>query len=140
MSSLASKQLANAHAYLKYLRTDSLDWDAFADLLAPDFEQKYLPASMAPPAGKFTRTKEENVEFLKTAWETWANFQLLPPIEVIQGTDVVVIHIQSDGTPKDDSRKQYNNEYILIFRFAGEKIASLGEFVDSKYTAEYFGH
>ena len=34
---------------------------------------------------------------------------------------------------KTVSGKPYNNEYMFTFRFDGEKIASVKEFLDSKY-------
>ena len=42
----------------------------------------------------------------------------------------------SDGMSK--SGKKYNNEYMLTFHFAGEKIVYMKEFVDSKYSGSYF--
>ncbi|KAJ6481145.1 hypothetical protein C8R45DRAFT_1004635 [Mycena sanguinolenta] len=57
-------------------------------------------------------------------------------MEAIQGSDAVVFHVKSDGMSK--SGKKYNNEYILIFRFAEEKIVHMKEFPDSKYSASYF--
>jgi len=34
------------------------------------------------------------------------------------------------------SGKPYNNEYMFTFRFDGEKIASIKEFMDSKYVTQ----
>ncbi|KAJ7635337.1 hypothetical protein FB45DRAFT_911309 [Roridomyces roridus] len=62
--------------------------------------------------------------------------KLLPPLDVVQGEDVVVFHLKSEGTAK--SGKSFNNEYIFTFRFEGERILSIREFVDSGYAAEWF--
>ncbi|KAJ7512842.1 hypothetical protein B0H11DRAFT_1947642 [Mycena galericulata] len=135
MSDTHAKQLENAHAFLGNLNTSN--FDALADLLAPDFTHEYLPASLVPPAGKATRGKEELLDLFKHSWLTvFDNLMLLPPIDVIQGSDAVVFHVKSDGLSK--SGKKYNNEYMMTFRFAGEKIISMKEFVDSKYSNSYF--
>jgi hypothetical protein len=69
---------------------------------------------------------------------------------VIQGQDVIVFHVsfgdrvlffgsKVDGgfqllaNGKTASGKPYNNEFMFTFRFDGEKIASVREFMDSKY-------
>ncbi|KAJ7512830.1 hypothetical protein B0H11DRAFT_1947589 [Mycena galericulata] len=135
MSDTHAKQLENAHAFLGYLNT--LNFDAVADLLAPDFVHEYFPASLTPPAGKATRGKEELVDLFKYMWLTvFDSLTLLPPTDIIHGSDAVVFHVKSDGLSK--SGNKYNNEYVMTFRFAGEKIVSIKEFVDSKYTNSYF--
>ncbi|KAF7356103.1 SnoaL-like domain-containing protein [Mycena venus] len=135
MSAAQAKQLENAHALLSHLNT--LNFDALADLLAPDFTFEYFPASLSPPEGKAKRGKEETLELFKHAWLTVFEYiTLLKPIDVIQGSDAVVLHVKSDGMSK--SGKKYNNEYMFTFRFAGEKIVYLKEFADSKYSESYF--
>lgn len=51
-------------------------------------------------------------------------------------TELTVLQVKSDGISK--SGKKYNNEYMLTFHFAGEKIVSMKEFTDSKYSDSYF--
>ncbi|KAJ7512840.1 hypothetical protein B0H11DRAFT_1947628, partial [Mycena galericulata] len=75
----------------------------------------------------------ELLDLFKHSWLTF-----LPPTDVIHGSDAVVFHfVKTDGLSK--ARKKYN-EYMLTFRFAGEKIVSMKEFVDSKYSTSYFAH
>ncbi|KAJ6481089.1 hypothetical protein C8R45DRAFT_1100642 [Mycena sanguinolenta] len=130
------KQLANAHAFLSSL--NALDFDAFADLLSPDFTFEYcFAASMDLPGGKAKRGKQETLDLFKNAWLTVFEYITLPPpMEVIQGSDAVMFHVKSDGMSK--SGKKYDNEYVLTFRFAGETIVHVKEFPDTKYTASYF--
>ncbi|KAJ7891978.1 hypothetical protein B0H13DRAFT_2529508 [Mycena leptocephala] len=118
MSNAQTKQLENAHAFLSHL--NALKFDALADLLAPDFTHKYFPVSLSLPGGKAKRGKEEMLELFKHAW--------LMVFEYIS--------VMSDGLSK--SGKKYNNEYMLTFHFAGEKIVYMKEFADSKYSDSYF--
>ncbi|KAJ7796130.1 hypothetical protein B0H13DRAFT_2266655 [Mycena leptocephala] len=135
MSTAQTTQLENAHAFLSHLNT--LNFDALADLLAPDFTHEYFPESLTLPGGKAKRGKEEMLELFKHAWLTVFEYiTLLKPIDVIQGSDAVVFHVKSDGMSK--SGKKYNNEYMFTFRFAGEKIVYMKEFVDSKYSGTYY--
>ncbi|KAJ7354389.1 hypothetical protein DFH08DRAFT_1077114 [Mycena albidolilacea] len=135
MSDIHSKQLENAHAILKHLI--ERDWDAVSDLLSPDFKHEVLPAGTIPSTdGKEGRGKEEFLGLVRYIFMVFENITLLPPIDVIQGKDAAVLHFKSDGTSK--SGVKYNNEYITIVRFDGEKIVGLKEFVDSKHTTEFF--
>ncbi|KAJ6536814.1 hypothetical protein B0H19DRAFT_378090 [Mycena capillaripes] len=135
MSTIQAKQLGNAHAFLSHL--NALDFEAVAELLAPDFAHEYFPASLPMPAGKAKRGKEETLELFKHAWLTVFDYiTFLPPMDVIQGSDAVVFHVKSDGMSK--SGKKYTNEYMLTFHFDGEKIVYMKEFTDSKYSASYF--
>ena len=68
MSTAQTKQLENAHAFLSHL--NALNFDALADLLAPDFTHEYFPASLTLPGGKAKRGKEEMLELFKHAWLT----------------------------------------------------------------------
>ncbi|KAF7370096.1 hypothetical protein MSAN_00639600 [Mycena sanguinolenta] len=135
-TTIQAKQLANAHAFLSHLNT--LDFDGVAELLAPNFTFEYgFAASLDLPGGKAKRGKQETLELYKHAWLTVFDYiTLLPPIEVIQGSDAVVFHVKSDGMSK--SGKKYNNEYMLTFRFAGEQIVYMKEFPDTKYSNSYF--
>ncbi|KAK7024820.1 SnoaL-like domain-containing protein [Favolaschia claudopus] len=137
MSDLQAKQLDNAHAFLS--RLNDYDFDGVAELLAPDFTHEYCPSTLPAPEGKFKRNKEETVEVFKHSWlVVFEKVMFLPPIDTIQGQDAVVFHLKSDGTPKSGGKK-YSNEYMLTFRFRGEKIVYMREFVDSKYAMDYFG-
>ncbi|KAK7024845.1 hypothetical protein R3P38DRAFT_2951431 [Favolaschia claudopus] len=135
MSDTAQKQLQNAHTFLSLL--SALDFAAMAELMAPDFKHEFCPASLPAPGGKTIRNKEETLEFFKHAWEAVFEYiKFLPPMDIIQGNDAVVLHVKSDGMSK--SGLKYDNEYMLTFRFDGEKIVGLKEFADSKYVTDYF--
>ncbi|KAJ7641951.1 hypothetical protein FB45DRAFT_901410 [Roridomyces roridus] len=138
-SSTRDTQLAIAHAFLDHLtiNTSSVDWAALADLLAADFTHEYRPASLAPPANQRVRNKEEMLQLFELAWSGFERLEFLPPLDIIQGQDSIVFHVQSDGISKQEG-KHYTNEYMLTFRFRGEKIVSVKEFVDSKYSSEFF--
>ncbi|KAJ7056559.1 hypothetical protein C8F01DRAFT_1154116 [Mycena amicta] len=132
---LDAKQLANAHAFLKHV--NALEWDAFSDLLAPTFTQQYFPATLTPPEGKDTRGKEEFIALMKHSWiHVFEKMTLGEPLDVIHGFNKVTFHLKSDGLSK--AGKRYNNEYMFTFHFEGEKIVKLNEFVDSKYSAQFF--
>ncbi|KAK7024886.1 hypothetical protein R3P38DRAFT_3532851 [Favolaschia claudopus] len=137
MSTLAEKQLQNAQKFLDLLGNPPVDFDAWADLLSPDFVLEYHPATMPMPDGKATRNKAETVPFFKEAWnERFEYIKFASPIDTIQGKDAVVFHVKSYGMHK--SGKKYDNEYMFTFKFSGEKIVRMKEFADSKYTTEYF--
>jgi len=46
----------------------------------------------------------------------------------------MIFQFLADG--KTVSGRPYKNEYMFTFRFRGEKIASIKEFMDSKYVTE----
>ncbi|KAJ7133980.1 hypothetical protein C8R43DRAFT_1022124 [Mycena crocata] len=120
MSTLDAKQLENAHAFMAHLTAPN--WDAMEALLSPEFKHQ---------------GKEEYVELMKSSiFKTFERLTFTAPLDVVHGSNKVAVHIRSDGTTK--SGKQYNNEYMFTFHFEGEKITRINEFVDSKYTAEFF--
>ncbi|KAJ7143795.1 hypothetical protein C8R44DRAFT_140187 [Mycena epipterygia] len=135
MSGPNTKQLENAHAFLKYL--NALDWARLAELMSPDFKHEYFPASTIPPDGKDTRTREEFIGVLKYNLLTvFEKLTFQTPLDVIHGTNAVVFHLKSDGVSK--SGKRYNNEYMITFHFDGDKIIKFNEFVDSEYSSTFF--
>ncbi|KAF7359692.1 hypothetical protein MVEN_00693600 [Mycena venus] len=137
MSTIQTRQLENAHAFLTSLNAP--DFDALADLLSPDFThtEYCVAASLDLPGEQVKRGKQEMLDLFKHTWLTFFEYiKFLPPIEVVQGSDAVVFHVKSDGMSK--SGKKLNNEYMLIFRFAGEKIVHMKEFPDPKHSASYF--
>ncbi|KAJ6629393.1 hypothetical protein B0H10DRAFT_1986960 [Mycena sp. CBHHK59/15] len=135
MSTLNSKQLENAYAFLTHL--NALDFDALGELMAPHFTHQYFPGTINPPDGKERRGKEEFLGVLKyNLLSVFDKVTYAPPLDVIHGADAVVFHLKSDGMSK--SGKKFNNEYMITFHFEGEKMTSLREFVDSKYSALYF--
>jgi len=121
-----SNQLQNALAFLSHM--ENRDYIAMATTMSSDFTHRALPASL----GLLTRDKEQFLKRAKSFENVFErlNFQIL---EAIQGKDVVVIHMTSDGKMK--SGQQYKNEYMFIFRFEpeGERILNVKEFFDSQY-------
>ncbi|KAJ7098197.1 hypothetical protein C8R43DRAFT_1048819 [Mycena crocata] len=136
MSTLDAKQLENAHAFMAHLTAPN--WDAMEALLSPEFKHQYFPPSFQHGGeNKNVRGKEEYVELMKSSiFKTFERLTFTAPLDVVHGSNKVAVHIRSDGTTK--SGKQYNNEYMFTFHFEGEKITRINEFVDSKYTAEFF--
>ncbi|KAJ7111130.1 hypothetical protein C8R43DRAFT_159792 [Mycena crocata] len=135
MSAPNAKQLENAHAVLRHL--NALDWDALGELMSSEFEHQYFPTSMPPPQGKDTRGKAEFIDLLKVNWlQAFEKITFDAPLDVIHGLNSVVFHVKSNGLTK--SGKRYNNEYMFTFHFDGEKIIKMNEFVDSKYSVEFF--
>ncbi|KAF8205878.1 hypothetical protein K438DRAFT_1817526 [Mycena galopus ATCC 62051] len=135
MSDIHAKQLENAHAFIKHL--NALDWVHLGELLSPDFRHQYFPATVAPLDGKDDRGKEDFIGVVKYNLETFfEKVTFLPPLDVIHDSDAVVFHLKSDGI--SNSGEKYNNEYMLTFKFYGEKIVKINEFVDSKYSSTYF--
>ncbi|KAK7027709.1 hypothetical protein R3P38DRAFT_949007 [Favolaschia claudopus] len=135
-ATLESKQLQNAHAFLALMSVP--DFDGVAELLAPNFMLEFFPESLSPPGGKHALNGKETVKFFKRATDDVFEYIVyLPPLYTFQGPDAVVIHVKSEGMTK--SQRKYENEYMYTFQFSGEKIVKLGQFVDSKYYAEFFG-
>ncbi|KAF7359567.1 hypothetical protein MVEN_00680100 [Mycena venus] len=130
-----AKQLVNTHAFLNNF--SACDWDAAADLLSPEFKHQFLPSSILHADGKETRGKEEWLELMKHYFKTcFERMTVLPPMDVVQGKDVVVFHFKSDGVSKS-GKVPYKNEYIAILRFDGEKIVGMKEFMDTKCALDF---
>ncbi|KAJ7728522.1 hypothetical protein B0H16DRAFT_1588895 [Mycena metata] len=137
MSDLDAKQLENAHAFFKHL--NARDWDALGDLLASDFKHQWFPATFVAPDGKEMRSKEEFIGFMQysfTPGHVFERLHLEEPLDVVHGSNKVAFHLKSNGMSK--SGKQYSNEYMITLHFDGEKIIKTNEFIDSKYTDEFF--
>ncbi len=112
MSDIHTKQLENAHAFLKHL--NALDWVALEELMSPDFKHQYLPSTIVPPDGKDDRGREEFIGVLKYNLLTVFDgitasplsrfslispltilFQYLPPFDTIHGSNAVVFHVRA---------------------------------------------
>ncbi|KAJ7039451.1 hypothetical protein C8F04DRAFT_1255151 [Mycena alexandri] len=134
MSGLGSKQLENAHAFLKHI--NALDGRSLSDLLAPDFQHQSFPGTIVHD-GHGTRTKEGFMNLFHRFWvQVFDKVTFGEPLDVIHGSNKVTFHVKSDGITK--TGKEYHNEYMLTFHFEGEKIIKVNEFVDSKYSAAFF--
>ncbi|KAJ7111129.1 hypothetical protein C8R43DRAFT_159786 [Mycena crocata] len=133
MSTLDEKQLENAHAFMTH--STAPNWDAVAELLSPEFKHQYFPTSL--PENKDIRGKEEFILFLKSnLFAMFKHITFHPPLDVIHGSNIVAFHLRSDGVTK--SGEKCNNEFMITFHFEGEKITRMNEFVDSKYSSEFF--
>ncbi|KAJ7635338.1 hypothetical protein FB45DRAFT_1026222 [Roridomyces roridus] len=132
--SLAStQQLEIAYAFLASCST--FDADVLADSLPAQFTHEVFPATIDVTA---KRDKDKFLALLRLSGTFFERFEfVIPPLDIVQGPDVVTLHLKGNGTMQKTG-KPYNNEYMLTFRFEGEKIVSVREFVDSKYTAENF--
>ncbi|KAJ7635414.1 hypothetical protein FB45DRAFT_484618 [Roridomyces roridus] len=134
MSTLAAKQLSNAHAFLEHLGTPN--FDAAAELLAANCTHELFPGSFPFPGGQAKRNKEELLGMLRGPQSMFQRFKFLPPLDVIQGVDVIVFHVKSDHISKQG--KAFYGEYMLTFRFVGDQIVGIREFCDSQYVTSFF--
>ncbi|KAJ6629406.1 hypothetical protein B0H10DRAFT_1939799 [Mycena sp. CBHHK59/15] len=123
----SAAQLEKAQTFIKYVNV--YDYDAVAPLLSPDFVYRVLPRSL------HGTLQAEFIKLLQDlpAMITQLNFQ--PLLDVIQGHDVVVIHVYG----KLSSGGEYKNEYVFMIRFRREEICKVKEFMDSKYLSGIFG-
>jgi len=169
MSSLSVTQLQRAREFISTL--GAYNYNALADLLSDDFTHRFFPLTLNG-MGKPVRNAQEFLDHLKKVKLAIEEFNVsvkkaelllrrysnlifqLEEKDVIQGQDVVVLHVSklfflffsvsilvnglfqllADG--KTVSGRPYKNEYMFTFRFRGEKIASIKEFMDSKYVTE----
>ena len=58
-------------------------------------------------------------------------------LSVIAEGDVVVAEVKGDATTKEG--KRYDNDYCLVFRFRGDKIAELVEYADTDLEERVLG-
>jgi len=124
-------QCQNAFAFIAHL--DGGNYDALADLLTGNFTHRFLPASTGG-LGMAVRDKGQVLEFINDLPNFIQKFNFQTPEEVITAKDVVIFHTRSNG--RTVSGRPWTNEYIYIFHFEGDKISSIKEFLDSKFTTE----
>jgi ketosteroid isomerase-like protein len=127
-----STQLQNALAFITHM--DNRDYPAMAATMSPKFTHRFLPVSLGG-FGMPVRSKEQFLQHVKDLESVFEQFNFQPPLEVIEGKDVVILHLTTDGKTK--TGKPYTNEYMFTFRFEpdskGKQIISVKEFMDSQY-------
>jgi len=126
---MPSIQRQNTLAFLACM--NARDYHGLGNLVSENFTHTLLPASLGTPV----RNKQQFLDFAKELEAIIERFNFQPPKEIIEAKDIVVVHLTSDG--KTTAGKPYNNEYMIIVRFEGEKISSIKEFIDSKYTSPF---
>ncbi|TFK31390.1 hypothetical protein BDQ12DRAFT_694233 [Crucibulum laeve] len=111
---------------------DSRDYDSMSKIVADHFTIEFLPASLGG-FGVPVRNKDQLTAFLIQLQGTIASYKIKLG-EVIETKDIIVAHYKSHGELVHGG--PYTNEYIGIFRFEEGKIASISEFMDSKYVSQ----
>jgi ketosteroid isomerase-like protein len=147
-ASLAA-QKATAQAFIDGFH--AWDIDAILSYRTPDCLQEVRPKSITKPA----KNNTEYAAYFAKIKPLFQNFTVIPSLpkhtkrQLTQQQVTVfdeihdaeagmsVIHASSDAMT---SVGPYSNEYSLFFHFTkdGKKIKKIDEFVDSKYTAEFF--
>ncbi|TFK31392.1 hypothetical protein BDQ12DRAFT_694236, partial [Crucibulum laeve] len=100
---------------------DSRDYDSMSKIVADHFTIEFLPASLGG-FGVPVRNKDQLIALLTESQGTVASLT----------SDIIAYKSHGElvhGGP-------YTNEYIGIFRFEEGKIASMSEFMDSKYITQ----
>ena len=106
---------------------------AFA-LVSDDFEIEILPNSVEMPPMKLTRYRKW-VEPLVD--DMFADFQM-KVLETTAQENRVMVEVQSSAKAKDG--RDYGMEYRISFIFDDEgRITKVKEYVDSLYTARFYG-
>lgn len=109
-------------------------FDKAFELFSDDFEMEVLPSSLNMPKMNKARYRKW-IEPQVTSTLSYFTFE--PLITVAEG-DRVIMEGTSHGTAKDG--RPYGMEYRISFEFDREgKIKHLKEFVDSLYTARFYG-
>lgn len=106
-----STQLQNALAFITHM--DNRDYPAMAGTMSPNFTHRFLPASLGG-FGMPVRSKEQFLQHVKDLESVFERFnvcafgrmftygslminvgtvQFQPPLEVIEGKDVVILHV-----------------------------------------------
>lgn len=152
MSDLDSKQLQNAHAFMKHLGPG--EWDALSDLIAPTFKQQYFPASAIPPEGKDMRGKEEFLTLLRYNWanvfekvtvgtsprtlffpaiDLDPDLQFGEPLDVIHGHNKVALHVRSSSLT---TRINCSPRFVSI-QLKSNALSKSGKKYDNEYMVTF---
>jgi hypothetical protein len=120
MSSSVSLHLQTSLDFIAHL--DNRNYPAMADTMAPDFTHRFLPATLQG-FGKPTRDKEEFIQHVKNLEPVFeklnvlfhllephyipfiatdegsAAVQYLPPLDIVESKDAVVLHVCIKAMP-----------------------------------------
>ncbi|KAK7692439.1 hypothetical protein QCA50_004064 [Cerrena zonata] len=113
------------------------DFETIASLASDDYVHYVLPKTLGIPPS-------EKTPWLKSTQEMLGIFNndfKLDIEEIVEGQNAVIIHAESSATTTTGAK--YNNEYVIIFELKTDtegavKIKRAKEFVNSKFTAEFF--
>ncbi|KIJ51392.1 hypothetical protein M422DRAFT_26806 [Sphaerobolus stellatus SS14] len=129
-----STQLQVVLKWLEAWRTLNLDNILLA--LANNYKHQVLPKSLGRPV----LNREEFIQNYKVILPLYTHLGTDKVKEIIEVPGKIFIHATSSG--KSTTGAAYDNEYCLTFYLAHQdddlKISHLKEFVDSKYTSEFF--
>ncbi len=95
------------------------------DVFAADF--RYTVVGDTPASGTFTSLDDLMVNF--AAFVEHLQGIKLHIKELVAEGSTVVARAQGESTTKEG--KEYNNSYVLFFRFEGDKIVEVTEFMDT---------
>ncbi|KAL4243025.1 hypothetical protein ABKN59_011250 [Abortiporus biennis] len=130
-----SPGLKVALAWMDHLT--SKDYEAISSIMSADYKHTILPNSIGLGA---TRSKEEILKFWEELSAPLEGFQFIVH-EIIENPTKIAVHASSTaGSPKGT----YTNEYVFMFYTTEKadgtwKLDAIQEFLDSKYTSDYFG-
>ncbi|KIJ51403.1 hypothetical protein M422DRAFT_26817, partial [Sphaerobolus stellatus SS14] len=103
---------------------------------ANDYTHQVLPKSLGRPV----LNREEFIQHCKILLPLYVHLGASKVEEIIEVPGKVFVHATSSGMSTTGAA--YDNEYCLTFHLAHQdgdlKIFHLKEFVDSKYTSEFF--
>ncbi|KAF7341260.1 hypothetical protein MVEN_01861700 [Mycena venus] len=106
--------------------------DRLSELMTDDFVWRLLPESLGVPA----KNKRQFLLQIAELSRIFTSIKLQTPIEVIQASDAIVVHIMGEGTLANG--KPYLGEYVKIFRFKGGRVRSITDFTDSELMRSVF--
>ncbi|KAI0792027.1 hypothetical protein C8Q75DRAFT_616201 [Abortiporus biennis] len=121
-------------SWMDYLT--SKNFDGLSLILTEDFKHSVSPETIGL---KFEKRKEEILKLWKINTEPFQNW-VYTIDDIVEAPDKIAVHAKSNA---DTPRGPFANEYIFIFNLRKEddgrwKISACREFVDSKYTAEWY--
>ena len=137
-----SKEERNTQTAIQYLQhivdgsgsKGKASFDKAFALVSEDFEIEVLPSTVKMPKMQLDRYRKWLEPMVD---EMFSDFSM----EVIETTaqdDRVVVEAKSSAKPKDG--RFYGMEYRISFRFNKEgKISHVKEYVDSLFTARFYG-
>ncbi|KIJ51378.1 hypothetical protein M422DRAFT_158316 [Sphaerobolus stellatus SS14] len=114
----------------------TLNVDNVLPTLADDYKHQVLPKSLGRPM----LNREEFTQNYRAVLPLYSYFEVCAN-ELIEVPGKIFVHAMSSG--KSTTGAPYNNEYCLTFYLVNQddglpKISYLKEFVDSKYSSEFF--
>ncbi|EME42052.1 hypothetical protein DOTSEDRAFT_174856 [Dothistroma septosporum NZE10] len=131
--SLAEKQIETAKAFVEGYNEFTVE--GLLRARSNDCVHAVLPVSLGRPP----RTNNDYKMFFGNLQETLKNFKMTIH-KIVNDVDqhMAVVHASGSG---ETPFAHYNNEYAFFLHFSdtGDKVDRIEEFVDSKFSSEFFG-